>query len=444
MTMRLHKRALMGGAVAAALAGAITLAANTVAAQDEKVVIAVPAFLTGAGAPAFGIPSRNGAEVVINAINAGKVPAPYNTKGLAGRQIEAICYDESGGNTKQVTEYRNKVQKQGVDAFVGFISSGTCIAIAPIAEELKTLTLFSTCGTTRVFEELDKNPKYVFRTMSHSAADGVAAAHYVARKYSHIKGYTGINQNYGWGQDSWRDFDLAMNVLSPQMKASEKLQWPKLFAGQYGAEISALMLAPEEMIHTSLWGGDLEAFIFQATARGLFGRKQMLFSVAGTAACRLNKKMPKGIILGSRGPYGIYAANLVDTPLNKWFQTTYRDRYNTPPTQGSYQYAQSLLGLKTAYDKAAAAKGGKFPTTDEVIAQLEGLEYESIATTVRLALNNGHQGVTEHMLGVSKWDPEKGEPVVVDVIRFKGECVMPPEGVNSVDWIKGGMKGAKC
>ena len=425
-----------------ALAGGLALAATAVA-DHKNVVVAVPAFLTGAGAPAFGIPSRNGAEMMITAINKGKVPG-HKTKGIAGHQIEAIFYDESGGNTKQVTEYRNKVQKLGVDAFVGFISSGTCIAMAPVAEELKTLTIFTTCGTTRVFEELDKNPKYVFRTMSHSAADGVAAAHYVSKKYGKIKGYTGINQNYGWGKDSWRDFDLAMQVLAPHTKASKKLQWPKLFAGQYGAEISALMLAPEEMIHTSLWGGDLEAFIFQASARGLFKRKQMMFSVAGTAAYRLNKKMPKGIILGSRGPYGIYAANLVDTPLNKWFQATYRDRYNTPPTQGSYQYAQGLLALKIAYDKAAAAKGGKFPTTDEVIAQLEGLEYESIATTVRMKLNNGHQGVTEHMMGVSKWDPDKGEPVVVDVLRFNGDCVMPPDGINSVDWIKGGMKGAKC
>jgi len=444
MRKRFRTSAWLSGIAAASLAGVVALTAVTAVAQEEKVVVGVPSFLTGAGAPAFGLPARNGAEVMINAINAGEAPAPYDTKGFAGRELEAIYYDESGGNTKQVTEFRNKAQKQGVNVFIGFISSGTCQAIAPIAEELKTLTVFSTCGTPRVFEEIDTNPKYVFRTMSHSAADGVAAARYVAAKYPNVKGYTGINQNYGWGQDSWRDFDLAMQVLMPNTTASDKLQWPKLFAGQYGAEISALMLAPEELVHTSLWGGDLEAFIFQAAPRGLFKRKQLLFSVAGTAAYRLNEKMPEGAILGSRGPYGIYAANLVDTPLNNWFQKTYRDRYNTPPTQGAYQYAQSLLGLKMAYDKAAAANGGKFPSTEQVIAQLEGLEFQGVATTVKMALNGGHQGMTEHMMGVAKWDPAKGEPVVIDVLRFDAECVMPPDGVNSVDWIKGGMKGAKC
>ena len=91
--------------VPAALAfGAIPTIAKTVK-------IGVPTFLTGAGAPAFGIPGKNGVELIVRGINNGELPAPYNTKGLAGRQIEALIYDEAGGGTKQVTELRNKVQK---------------------------------------------------------------------------------------------------------------------------------------------------------------------------------------------------------------------------------------------------------------------------------------------------------------------------------------------
>ncbi|MBT5899154.1 MAG: ABC transporter substrate-binding protein, partial [Rhodospirillaceae bacterium] len=110
--------------LATGLAAAVGATAGIANAADT-VVMAVPTFLTGAGAPAFGVPARNGAEVIIEAINKGKLPAPYNNsgKGLAGRQIEALIYDESGGGVKQVAEFRNKVQKQGVDLFVGYISS---------------------------------------------------------------------------------------------------------------------------------------------------------------------------------------------------------------------------------------------------------------------------------------------------------------------------------
>ena len=87
-----------------------------------------------------------------------------------------------------------------------------------------------------------------------------------------VKGFAGINQNYAWGQDSWRDFELAMKTLIPGAKASTKPQFPKLFSGQYGTEIPPSR-SRENIVHSSFWGGDLEAFIGQASANGLFKRK---------------------------------------------------------------------------------------------------------------------------------------------------------------------------
>ena len=139
--MRVEIKFAVGIGLAAALVGA-----TTVSAQEVK--IAVPSFLTGAAAPAFGIPAQRGAELIIRGINNGELPAPYNTKGLAGRQIETIFFDESGGGTKQVTELRNKVQKEGIDLLAGYISSGNCSAVARVAEELKVLTIMTTCGTS--------------------------------------------------------------------------------------------------------------------------------------------------------------------------------------------------------------------------------------------------------------------------------------------------------
>ena len=165
--------------------------------------------------------------------------------------------------------------------------------------------------------------------------------------------------------------------------------------------------------------------------------------MAGTAAYRLKKKLPEGLILGARGPYGLYAAK-VKNPLNEWFQKTYRNRFGAPPFGGSYQYAQGILGVKIAYDKAAAANGGKFPSNDQVIKAFEYLEYESFGSKVSMKLGKGHQAVTTAMYGKTKWDPETGEQTVVDVVTYQPECVMPPADVNSVEWIKGGMKGAKC
>lgn len=397
--------------VGVAVAGAVALTGGTALAQTVK--IGTPSFLTGAAAPAFGIPAKNGAELIIRGINNGELPAPYNTKGMAGRQVEGLIYDEAGGGTKQVTELRNKVQKDKVDAIVGIISSGTCAALTRVAEELKVLMIQTVCGTPRVFEEINPNPKYVFRTMNHATANNVSAARYLASKMKgEVKGIVGINQNYAWGQDSWRDFSLAMKTLMPSVKQSSKQQFPKLFSGQYGTEISALSRARENLIHSSFWGGDLEAFIGQASARGLFKRKLFVLTVGETVAYRLGKKFPQGIMVGTRGPYGMYVVD-DPSPLNQWFQKEYRKTYGTPPAQPAYQYAQGFLGLKYAYDNAAK-KAGKFPTTDQVIAELKGSTFPTFVGNVKMSLSNGHQAVTDDLWGVTAWDEKRGEMVIKD------------------------------
>lgn len=429
------------GIAAAAAAG--LLAAGAASAQTVK--MAVPTFLTGAGAPAFGIPAKKGVELLVKAINEGALPAPYDSVGLAGRKIDLLIYDEAGGGTKQVTELRNKVQKEGVDLVVGYISSGTCAAVARVAEEVKVLTLLTVCGTPRIFEELVKKPKYLFRTMSHGTGNNTGAARYVALKLRDKAkdGFIGLNQNYAWGQDSWRDFHLAMKTLAPDIEPADKQQFPKLFSGQYGSEISALLRAKQKLVHSSFWGGDLEAFIAQANARGLFKRKTFILTVGETVAYRLGRKFPEGQLVGTRGPYGMYAVG-IDTPLNNWYQKTYRETYKEQPSQPGYQYAQGVLAAKYAYDKAMKDNGGKFPTTDQVIAALAGATYTSLAGTVEMKLSDGHQAVTEDRWGITAWSEEKGEMIVKDVVVFRGDCVMPPDGVESVPWLEGGMKGAKC
>ena len=428
--------ALVAGLAAVVLSGA----ASTAMAKDS-IKIAVPAFLSGPAAGPFGVPARNGAEMVIDAINGGTLPEPYNTAGFAGAAAEVIFIDEAGGNAKQVPEYRNLVQKREVDLVAGYISSGTCAALAPVIEELQRLTIFATCGTPRIFEEAPRN--YIFRSMAHATADNVAAAHYVRELFPDAHSYTGINQNYAWGQDSWRDYDLTMKALDGDAKASEKIQFPKIFAGQYGTEISALSLDKSDIVHSSFWGGDLESFISQANIRGLFKKKKAILTVGGTAAYRLGKKLPDDIILGARGPYGILVRE-VDTPLNNWFINTYKDRYGTYPSGPSYQYAQAILTAKYGYDKAMKENGGTFPEQDQIIAAIKGSSFESFSTTVNFALGGGHQAITESVYGITKYDNDNGEPGVSDVKFYPAECVMPPDGQTSVEWIEGGMKGAQC
>jgi branched-chain amino acid transport system substrate-binding protein len=425
-------RPLQTIAVVAALLLAVPAWGQAPAAEPPPFKLGVVTFLSGAAAGPFGVPARNGAEVLVEAINGGKMPAPYTMKGFGGRPVQLVFIDEAGGTTKQVSEFRDLVQRQNVDAVIGYISSGDCLAVAPVAEELKKLTVFFDCGTPRIFE--DGSYKYVFRTSSHAAMDNVAAALYVAEMLPNAKRIAGINQNYAWGQDSWNDFEAAMKVLRPEVETTTS-QMPKLLAGQYGAEISALMGGKPDVIHSSFWGGDLDAFVLQAVPRGALNKSTAVLTCGETATHKLAGQIPDGTIIGARGPHGAYAP---DNELNRFFRATYQDRFVLFPNYPAYHMAQAILGMKAAYEKAAA--GGGAPDQDKVVAAFEGLTFETPSGKIAMALGKGHQAVEGTVYGMAK--TVGGKLTFVKVKQYPPEKVNPPEGVKSAEWIKTSLKPA--
>ena len=89
------KHNILARAAGLAAISAMALGASTALAKDA-ITIAVPSFLTGGAAGPFGIPAMNGAKMVADAINAGKLPAPYDAKGFGGATATIEPIDEVG------------------------------------------------------------------------------------------------------------------------------------------------------------------------------------------------------------------------------------------------------------------------------------------------------------------------------------------------------------
>jgi branched-chain amino acid transport system substrate-binding protein len=418
---------------------ASTLAATCWSASaQETFKVGIVSFLSGQAAESFGIPAVNGAKVLVEAFNKGQAPAPYNKKGFGGLTIEPIYVDENGGATKQVQELRNLYDRDKVDVVVGYVGSGDCLAVAPVAEEMKKFLILYDCGTPRIFEDGKYN--YVFRTAAHATMDNVALARYLKAKNIPVKSFNMINQDYAWGQDSRTDFVLSMAKLYPDAKPGEDLL-PKFGAGQYGTEISAIMAKPADLVHSSLWGGDLQALILQSAPRGMFKRSQVVLSAGDHVLPGLGDKVPDGTILGARGAYGLMAPK---SALNDWWWDVYQKANNVYPVQAPYRMAQALMGLKLAVEKAMAANGGKKPTSEQLAAALKNSEWDSPAGKIRMVLGGGNQAIQETAIGRTKWDANKKMVMIEDIQRFPAECVNPPANMNSVDWLKAGFPGAKC
>ncbi|MCP3054178.1 ABC transporter substrate-binding protein [Aurantimonas marianensis] len=433
----MNPKSSRAGIAAALMATTAAFALTGAAVAQETFKIGVVTFLSGQAAQSFGVPAWDGGKMLIEKLNAGEAPAPYDTKGFGGMTIEPVVIDEAGGATVQVQEYRNLVQRENVDVVVGYVGSGDCLAVAPVAEELKQFTILYDCGTPRVFEENDY--EYVFRTAAHATMDNVGLARYLKALDIEVETFSGINQDYAWGQDSWADFKAAMGQIYPDAKVTAEL-FPAFGAGQYGTEISALLQGKADVVHSSLWGGDLQALILQALPRGLFQRSQVAFSAGDHSLPPLGKNMPEGVVVGARGAYGFMAP---ESELNTWWKENYESTYDVMPVQAPYRMAQAILGLKTAVEKAMAENGGKKPSSEELAAAMKGLSWESPGGLIEMVNGNGHQAIQPIGFGRSKKD-ENGEIILDDVIRFDARCVNPPADMKGLEWINAGFPGAKC
>ena len=104
-----------------------------------------------------------------------------------------------------------------------------------------------------------------------------------------------------------------------------------------------MLVKGPEAVHSSLFGGDLEAFTFQAIARGLHNKTHLILTTGETMMFQLAKQLPDGLIIGARGPYGAFAN---DTPINKWFREGYEKNFGLPPTYPALHDGTGDIGIE--------------------------------------------------------------------------------------------------
>ncbi len=376
-------------------------------------------FFSG-GAAVFGVSGKGTSELLV---------AKWNKEGgIGGVPIDLVLVDEGGGPKKQVSELRRLVLDEKVDAVVGYTSSGNCLAIAPIAEELKVLTVVHVCGTHRLTE--DNKLKYVFRTSANQAGDSVALARYALALNPNIKTIAGANEDYAWGRDSWEAFKIAMQRLKPDVKVVAEL-WTKFQAGEYSAEISRLLAARPDAIHSSFWGGGLITFIKQARPRGLFDQSLVLLSTGEQVLQNVGKSMPDGVVAAPRATAGFFA--IEGSKEHQEFVKAVYAHNKRYPDYPAYRTYQAWSGLKGAYEKAIEA-AGRWPTTEEVIKAFENLSWDT--PSGKITMRADHQAVHGGLLGTTKFSKKHGFAILENIVHHKAEDITPPLGTKTLDWVR--------
>src|SRR5919204_1451455 len=369
--------------------------------KPSELKVAMVDFMSG-GAAKFGTVGLNAGALAFDQINA--------QGGIGGVKVNYQKVNEDGPVDQVVTNYRRLVTDEKVDAVIGYTSSANCLAVAPVADELKKLTIIHICGTYQLFE--DASYKYVIRTSSQSVTDSIASALYAVSIKPDLKTVAAINDDYAWGRDSWELFSHALKKIKPDAQIlDDAVLWPKAFIGEYSAELTKLEAAHPDIIHTSLWGGHMDSFIKQAQARGLFQKSQVLMTTGETALLTLSKDVPQGIAMTGRGQY-MYVPDPEVNGLNKQFLADYEAKYNEIPVYPAYRMVQAIDGYKTALEKAMNAKNGAWPSQEEIVAAFKDLDFETPTGPIKItSAQDANQGAV-YGITSGQPDPKYGFPLL--------------------------------
>jgi branched-chain amino acid transport system substrate-binding protein len=389
--------------------------------KPSEIKIAIVQFLSGAAAP-HDASAVNTARLLTEQFNA--------SGGIEGVPLNTMYLDEAGSAADKVAEFRRLVHDEKITIAIGYTSSANCLAVAPVADELRTLIIFHVCANYRLF---DKGIyRYVFRTAAHAASENISAALYVLAAKPNLKTIAGLNYDYAYGRDSWDVFKRAILKLKPDVQVVGEL-WTKFLATEYSAEVSRLLALKPDVIHTVNWGAGLSSFINQGETRGLFDQSLVMMTTGLLSQAQI---LPKGAAFSGRG-YHLQHPDPDKDAGNREYLRSYKAKFNSLPDYQGHFMAQAFYGLKGAIEKAIKAKNGAWPSNEEIAAAMEGLEFDT--PRGRVLVRKDHEAVHDAMWGVAsgKKHPEFGYPILDQFRVFPAADVTPPEGKKTVEWIEG-------
>lgn len=243
----------LGAALLAAVFGPATVG-DTHAQQPIKI-----AFLSSLSGPftPWGIQVRDGMKLAIAEVNAAG--------GVGGRPIELIERDDRNSANEGVTAFKYLVEREGIVAAGGVISSDVGLAVSREAEALKVPLFLTMSGAHQI---LTKDSRYTFRTCLPAAPMNMD---YIAGLIKEKK-YTRVGvivADYAWGHALRQSVEKHIKPLPGVQVQIEVAPVPERDFTPYLRKLQALN--PEVLIATGHPPGNV-TIIRQAIELGLKGQ----------------------------------------------------------------------------------------------------------------------------------------------------------------------------
>lgn len=362
----------------------------------------------------------NGSQLTVDQIN--------ENGGLNGREIQLLSQDTEASPETAVDRARQLIQQDNVDALHGIVSSAVAKAVVEFTKTQQVPIIGTATQTPDIVKE--QCSRYTFRTTTNLIHQQRATAKMVADNLygsGEDVAIAGVEPDYVYGQQSWSVFkDVYENELNSAVEYVNEA-FPAFLKGEYEQEIQATLDANPDVVHSSLYSGDLIAFIRQAQQFDFF--EQIEAFIAGVVPIEVM------VSLGPEStPDGLWSCVSVapqwpeNNQIHASFTEDYRNRFDEPsmgePTGFSYENAKAVR----AYEKAAAEAGST--NVEDMIDAMEGMRLDNAPAPPATIRAGDHQAIVDEYL-TGPIGPVEGydyhaftefQPVSADFIADEEEC----------------------
>jgi branched-chain amino acid transport system substrate-binding protein len=330
---------------------------------------------------------------------------------LGGRKIQYVIRDTRLKPEVAIQEFRRLVLQDQVDFVMGVISSRVALAVSQVAKEMQVLFVDNAAQTAALTGE--QGHRYVARTTSNSTIIGRTAA--LAAAKQPWQTYYFIGPDYEWGHMVNNDFwTFLQTKKAGVIKLGE--MWPRLGSRDFSGFISALINAKPDAVFSSMWGGDLLAFLKQAKAQGLFEATHFI----SPAASDLNilqpmaGNMPDGILTTFGYAFDWFP---VQEKENQQFIAKFKKRAGSEPkTPDVYGYVGTYI-LAEAIERAGTTE------TEALIDTLRGGTFATLMGDVTMRDFDG-QATFSYNAGYTYTNGSYPFKRLRDIIRVDGNAVL--------------------
>ncbi len=354
----MSRRSVLKGAAAGAAVASVGVTGfpNILKAANTPIKIGFPSIFSGRVA-ILGETAQAGAMLAINKIN--------EEGGIDGRKLELVTRDSKGKPDEAARMVRDLVNNEGCELIVNAEASGASFAVNETVRDIKRYCIHTVSETSSLTADPKNQVPWVFRSARQGIHDAVGGGLYAAKiaKEQGLKRWATCSPDYAYGRANTEEFMEYVKLFDPEVEVIVE-SWPKIFQPDYTENITALLNAQPQALYTCLWGGDLVAFIDQASLYGLFDQfTAFAVNLGDYPVLEAVKNLPEGIRSGSR-----YNATVPDTAANQDWYKAYTAASTTQPTNWSWQNASAMqfiidalkeTGGNTDAEKLAAATTGR-------------------------------------------------------------------------------------